>query len=260
MNPFNPKEAFDDKLSILDVKARDESGRQFNIEMQMLGVAYYAKRILYYDTKLYQQQLHQGQDYLELKPAISISFLDHVLFPQTPDHHLHFQLLEKKHHFPLTEDLEFHILELPKFTKSAVELTSGLDIWLYFLRYADKMDTEDLPKALTQYPLALLALEELKMLAQTDQERERYESRRKAQLDYNTGVKVARMEGRDEGRLEGRLEGRDEGRVEEKVGVINFCERLLKRAETPREQLASLTFEQLNHLANDLQAQLLKQH
>jgi flagellar biosynthesis/type III secretory pathway protein FliH len=89
------------------------------------------------------------------------------------------------------------------------------------------------------------------MLAQTDQERERYEPRRKAQLDYNTGVKVARMEGREE--------GRGEARVEEKVGVINFCERLLKRAETPREQLASLTLEQLIHLANDLQAQLLKQ-
>jgi PD-(D/E)XK nuclease family transposase len=29
LNPFNPKEALDDKLSILDIKARDQSGRQF---------------------------------------------------------------------------------------------------------------------------------------------------------------------------------------------------------------------------------------
>ena len=36
LNPFNPKEGLNDKLSILDIKARDESGRQFNIEMQML--------------------------------------------------------------------------------------------------------------------------------------------------------------------------------------------------------------------------------
>ena len=27
LNPFNPKEFFDDKLSILDIKARDQSGR-----------------------------------------------------------------------------------------------------------------------------------------------------------------------------------------------------------------------------------------
>ena len=48
------------------------------------------------------------------------------------------------------------------------------------------------------------------MLTQTDLERERYETRRKAQLDYNTGIKVARMEGRAE-------------------ALIHLCERLLQR-------------------------------
>src|SRR5438132_6616640 len=142
LNPFNPKEALDDKLSILDIKSRDQSGRQFNVEMQMLAFRYYEKRILYYCARLHQQQLREGQDYLELKPTISISFLDHVLFPQAPDFHLRFRLLEASHHFPFTEDMEFHILELPKFTKPATELATGLDIWLYFLRYAEKMDTE----------------------------------------------------------------------------------------------------------------------
>src|SRR5437773_1666799 len=81
------------------------------------------------------------------KPTISISFLDHVLFPDVPDYHLRFRLLEESKHFPFTSDIEFHILELPKFTKSVAELTSGLDIWLYFLRHAEKMDMEALPPA-----------------------------------------------------------------------------------------------------------------
>jgi predicted transposase/invertase (TIGR01784 family) len=102
LNPFNPKEEADDKLSILDIKARDESGRQFNVEMQMLPFQAYDKRILYYASKLHQQQLHEGQDYLELRPTISISFLNHVLFPHAPDYHLWFQLLERTRHFPLT--------------------------------------------------------------------------------------------------------------------------------------------------------------
>ena len=46
LNPFNPKEAIDDKLSILDVKARDQTGRQLNIEMQMFPNAYRAKPVL----------------------------------------------------------------------------------------------------------------------------------------------------------------------------------------------------------------------
>src|SRR5882724_5459466 len=69
LNPFNPKEALDDKLSILDIKARDQSGRQFNVEMQMLAFRFYEKRILYYGCKLHQQQLHEGQEYLERKPT-----------------------------------------------------------------------------------------------------------------------------------------------------------------------------------------------
>ena len=251
LNPFNPKEALDDKLSILDIKARDQAGRQFNVEMQMLAHRCYPKRILYYWSKLHPQQLHEGQDYVELKPTISISFLDQVLFPQVPEDHLRFRLLEQSRHFPLTDDIEFHVLELPKFTKSAAELTTGLDSWLYFLRNAEMMDAEALPAALQQQPLVVRAVEELKML--TDQERERYEARRKWQLDYNTDMRVARMEGQEEGqrkRLEGRLEG-------EKIGLIHLCERLLNRPETPTEHLASLSVADLTRLADDLQAQVL---
>src|SRR2546428_1726884 len=87
LNPFNPMEALDDKLSILDIKARDQTGRQFNVEMQMLAVPYYEKRIVYYSCKLHQQQLHKGEDYFELRPTISINFLNHVWFPRVQDDH-----------------------------------------------------------------------------------------------------------------------------------------------------------------------------
>ena len=254
LNPFNAKEALDDKLSILDIKARDQSGRQFNIEMQMLAFPYYEKRILYYLCKLHQQQLHERQNYAELKPTISISFLNHVLFGQVPNGHLCFRLLEASHHIPLTEDMEFHILELPKFTKSAAELAGGLDVWLYFLRHAEMMDLDALPAPLQQ-PVVVHALEELKMLTQTDLERERYEARRKAQLDENTLVRVAHMEGR--------AQGREEGRAQEKMASlvwnIHFCEQLLHRPQTPREQLAARSLEELARLAEELQGQALKQ-
>jgi predicted transposase/invertase (TIGR01784 family) len=236
LNPFNPKEAPDDKLSVLDIKARDRSGCQFNVEMQMLTELFYEKRVLYYWAKFYQQQLHEGEDYLVLKPTISISFLNHVCFPRLPDYHLRFRLLEDSHNHPFTEDIEFRCLELPKFTKSESELANGLDIWLYFLRFAEMIDT-DAPPAALQQPLVLRALEELKMLSQADIERERYEARRKAQLDYNTGIKVAHLVG-------------------ERIGIIHLCEQLLKRVETPTEQLTAMTLDELTRLAEELQVQL----
>jgi flagellar biosynthesis/type III secretory pathway protein FliH len=106
-------------------------------------------------------------------------------------------------------------------------------------------------------PLIARAVEELKMLTQTDIERERYESRRKAQLDHNSEMKAARMQGLAEGRVEGRVEGRTEGLSKgQMIGVIQLCEQLLKRSETPLEQLAGVSLEELTRLASELQAQL----
>jgi flagellar biosynthesis/type III secretory pathway protein FliH len=109
------------------------------------------------------------------------------------------------------------------------------------------MDTDALPVAFQEQPLVLRALEELKMLSQTDLERERYEARRKAQLDYNTGMKVARMEGREEGRRQG-----------ERIGMIHGWQRLLNRPETPSDQLTAMSLEALNGLAEELHAEALK--
>ncbi len=249
LNPFNPKESLDDKLSILDIKARDETGRQFNVEMQMLAVPSFDKRILYYAAKLYQQQFREGQKYAELRPTISISFLNHVLFPGVASYHLEFGMIERNHHFSFSQDLALHILELPKFRKTAVELNSGLDIWLYFLRNAERMNPEALPVALEQ-PLVKRAMEELQMLTQTDLERERYEARLKAQSDLITSIDAARREGREE--------GRESGRAEEKIATILFCERLLHEAASPVEALRALSLKELADREDELQAKVLK--
>jgi flagellar biosynthesis/type III secretory pathway protein FliH len=198
-------------------------------------------------------------------------------------------LLEKEHQFPLTGDLEFHILELPKFTKTLAELSGDLDIWLYFLRHAAMIDTDAVPEALRK-PLVLRALEELKMLTQSDLERERYEARRKAQLDHNAilmeaqlivrenlekglqqgleqgrqqGLEQGRQQGLEQGRQQGLEQGRQAGLQEgqakgEKIGIIHMCERLLHRPETPTDKLVGLLLEELTRLGEELQKQIEK--
>jgi predicted transposase/invertase (TIGR01784 family) len=245
LNPFNLKETLDDKISILDIKARDQAGRQFNVEMQMLAYQYFEKRILYYWSRLHQQQLHEGQDYGAIRPTVSISFLDHQLFPQVPDYHLHFRLLEASHGFALSDDIDFHMLELPKFRKSEAELATPLDRWLYFLRYAEKIDTGALPAPL-QHPPVVQAFEDLKMISEIELERERYEARRKWLMDYNSGLTAARQQGKEEGLKLGQ------------VGTIHFCERLLGRPETPAEELVRSSLEELTQMAEGLQQQVSK--
>ena len=61
LNPFNEKDAEDDKLSILDIKARDELGQHYNLEMQLFGSQVHLQRILYYWSVLHGEQLRRGR-------------------------------------------------------------------------------------------------------------------------------------------------------------------------------------------------------
>lgn len=240
LNPFNDKDAWDDKLSILDIKARDQHGRQFNVEMQMLPDLYLPQRLTYYLTRFHQGQLHEAEDYAALRPTFAVCFLNHVSWPQVSDHHLTFDLREQRHGFAFTSDLALHMLELPKFTKAAEHLTGPLDVWLYFLRHAETLDTEALPPSL-QTPQVQRALGELTMLTQSDLERERYEARLKWQRDERSRLTSAR----------------EEGRREEVLKRIHLCQRLLRQPLTPAEEVLALPPEAAQRLAEMLEQQVL---
>ena len=52
----------DDKVSILEIKAWDDQGRLYNLEMQMLATASLVQRLLYYWSRMYAQRLAEGDD------------------------------------------------------------------------------------------------------------------------------------------------------------------------------------------------------
>jgi len=185
LNPYSEKMALDDKVSILDIKARDDQGRLYNLEMQMLATASLVPRLLYYWSKIYSQQLGEGDDYTRLRPTISICFVNGVLFAEWPEHHTRFRLLDATGQLCLTGDLVVHVIELPKFTKNLAELRMPLDFWLYFFKNGSELDADALPAALNR-PEQRKAMGVLKMLAQSDMERELYEGRLKAKRDMQT--------------------------------------------------------------------------
>ena len=90
LNPFLGKDSDDDKLSILDILATDEHGRLLNIEMQTSLPAGMSQRLAYYASSVYAGQLHQRNQYTELRPAISICVLTQAMFPQSSELHLDF--------------------------------------------------------------------------------------------------------------------------------------------------------------------------
>jgi predicted transposase/invertase (TIGR01784 family) len=92
LNPFNAQEFASDKLSVLDIKARDARRAWFNIEMQSKSPTVLRRRLPYYNASLLVDQLGDGADYRDLLPAISICFLKEAMFPEVPEPHLHFRM------------------------------------------------------------------------------------------------------------------------------------------------------------------------
>ena len=198
LNPFDDKNFADDKLSILDIKARDDAGRWYNIEMQLGPDGHYTARIVYYLSGLFHGQLGEGDGYEMLKPTIGIHIVDRILFPDVPDHHLSFLLREERHGFPLNEMMRIELIELPKFLRGEEQLDDDLSRWCYLFRHATKLDTANLPSKLAT-PTMVEATRTLEMLQQSPQERMLYEARLKKQRDEASALQWARREGEQAG-------------------------------------------------------------
>ena len=221
LNPYNPKNFANDKLSILDIKAKAKDGKRFNIEIQVSDEADYDKRALYYWARLYAEQLKSGQDYGKLSKAIGIHILNFTSLPDAKRYHNAFHLKEKKDNFHHFSDLEIHTIELNKFDASlpkelsefVVKLKTSLDIWSSFLTRNNLLDADTLPPEINK-PELKKALGILEQINFTDEERNAYEDRLKwLRIEMNT-LKKQFNDGMAAGEAKGKAEGQTEKSIE----------------------------------------------
>ncbi len=62
-NPTVLPEEIEQKFIVLDILAVDETGHQYDIEMQVRKYSFYQKRMLYYLCMIYAAQLGAGKNY-----------------------------------------------------------------------------------------------------------------------------------------------------------------------------------------------------
>ncbi len=112
---------FDGKVSRLDLKVKMKD-RQVNVEIQLLKRAGYVERALFYSAKMVSGSLKKGQAYINLPSAISLNVVDYKLFTdeERKDRvHTAYRLRDTQTGPELTDNLELHFIELPKFDLSA---------------------------------------------------------------------------------------------------------------------------------------------
>ena len=127
-NPYNLTDYKERQMSILDIKACDEKGKWFNIEMQIGQDLYFDKRSLYDWAKLVTEQLTEGMMFKKLKKTISINILDFDFIPDVKEFHNLYKIINVNtgKDDKLHDVFELHYIELRKFKKDYHQLVNSL--------------------------------------------------------------------------------------------------------------------------------------
>ena len=185
LSPSPEKFYFDDKGPVLDLRARDEKGTHYNVEVQLRASGLdFIKRSLYYTARLYCDQLKTGHQYHLLARSVSISLLDFVLFPGSSELHSRFTLWEEAQQQRLTDDLELHYIELPKFTPDKPKsVQTKFEKWLYLLKFSDLYHDRELPENIKDEEGIQMAIDSMRKAYARDDIRYYIEAQEKADKD-----------------------------------------------------------------------------
>lgn len=137
-NPYQLAKLSGDKSTIVDVKAKDQHGNVFIVEMQVAEFDFFHKRILYYTSQSYTSQIDKGAEYSKLKPVYFIGVLEFEIGNNSSYFSRH-KVLDVEINEQVIQHVEFNFIELPKFTKILEQLQTPIDQWTYFIKNAENL-------------------------------------------------------------------------------------------------------------------------
>jgi predicted transposase/invertase (TIGR01784 family) len=204
LDPYQAPRIKGIKDSYLDVKATLQDGKTVIIEMQVLNVLGFEKRVLYNAAKAFSIQLGVGEDYTLLNPVIALTITDFEMFAGNDRIISRYRLKEKDDLTDYSDDIELVFVELPKFTKALEELESLVEKWLYFLKSANQLET--VPLTMKAIPALNHAFTVAQQSRLSRKELEILEKRQMFLHDNRNAILKAEQDGLKKGRQEGRQE------------------------------------------------------
>ncbi len=232
-SPILEKDLRDDKVGVLDVKARLDDDQLCNIEMQLVQKTNIEKRIMFYWSKLYSGEIKEGDDYNELHKTIAILIADFELdnLKTIEKFHTKWEIREEEYSkIVLTEVLELHIIELPKLieqlNKNHTSKKDKVVLWSLFITNPKELgekimsENEDIKKA----------NEELEKISADKHEQYLAHLRQKHIMDTKAVEEYGYLKGKKEGREEGKAEGEAIGEARgEARGKKEMIKSMLKK-------------------------------
>ena len=205
------KEILSEKLGILDIKLRLKDGTFIDIEIQNNWHHDFAERTLYYWSKMYNENIKQGQDYTNLPKCITINLIGKG-FDKNKRLHNKYLVLEQDTKEPLASKLEIHILNLEKARllkegQYKNNKTKRLLNWLKFI----ETDNPEVREMLEQEsPMMAKANAAISVMEMSPRDKWLYDSRMKYEHDrascINEGYQNGLEQGISQGAYQAKLE------------------------------------------------------
>lgn len=191
------KEHIEDKYSRLDIKAITNKGEYINIEIQVKNEYNMIKRSLYYWSKMFENQIIEGDNYNKLAKTVCINILDFKYLRNEKFHNV-YRLKEIITNEELTDTMEIHFIEIPKLRKldDSEEISDMLEAWVAFIQNPDSEVVEKLEMSKKEIKEAK---SELVRMSGDSKERYMYEKRKESILEKVSLIENAEQKGIEKG-------------------------------------------------------------
>ncbi len=170
LNTERTPEAVSEKLSRMDI-CLHMADRTVDVEIQVKNSKDYQQRSLFYWARLYVSGFKRGEQYLKLRPAITLNLLDFVLFSERKPYHATIVPEFRDDHKIFSNHLEIHYIELPKarFPLEKWKIMGKIrrkKLWILFLNAKTWEDLEMLENA--NHPEINQIIEAYRMLCEDE--------------------------------------------------------------------------------------------
>ncbi len=262
-NPEITKNIRDAKIGILDVRAKIDEEKIIEVEMQITNQHNIDKRSTQYLSKIYSDQLKEGETYIEAKRVITINILNFNYYKRNAYHSIARMKFEetkperyidmgyKEEEKNASEEIEMHFIELPKFLKKKPDIEDRLEQWLCLISGKG----EEIGMIIERNSEIRKANKEVEKLSQDKEERELYELRLKAIRDEEnirlTGIEEGMARGLRKGRIQGRKAGLKEGlEVGRNERNIEIAKNMLKKGMEIKDisEITGLSIEEIENI------------
>ena len=196
-NTILERDLYDDKLGILDIRAKVNNQVDINIEMQLVDEKNIEKRIIFYLSKMYTQNLKNSHNYSELNKCISILFIDFELekLKEIPKYLTKWNIREETYSkIILTDVLELYIINLSKVEKYSENKL--LDTWVKFISNSEDLNMENADESIKKAKEVLDEISEDEHEQYLAHLREKYifEIQGIEEAGFDKGVKASKIE------------------------------------------------------------------